>query len=94
MKIFTRLFIAIMVCFPVAMAQTGDVESLITQAITLHDKGDFTGAIELYNKALSVDPKSELVHYEISLSYFESGQYKKAIEHCEIVLDGKSVNSR
>ena len=69
------------------------VKELVAEGIELHDNGDYSGAIEMYKKALKKDPKSSLIHYEISLSYFKNEEYKKSIKHAEFVIDQKDQNS-
>ena len=54
-----------------------DINSWVEKGIVFHDEGNYEKAIETYKKALEIDPKSSLVHYEISLSYFYNKDYKK-----------------
>ncbi|MEL6634019.1 MAG: tetratricopeptide repeat protein [Bacteroidota bacterium] len=65
------------------------VEDYVKEGIRYHDNGAFDQAIDTYQKALELDPKSPLVNYEISMSYFSKGDYEKAIEHADIVLKQK-----
>lgn len=69
-----------------AIAQT-NVEDLVIEGIQYHDEGNYDKAIEIYKKALKIDPKSTTVNYEIAFSYFTKGDYKNAIKHSDIVLD-------
>ncbi|MCB0382925.1 MAG: tetratricopeptide repeat protein [Psychroserpens sp.] len=71
-----------------------DINSLVEKGIILHDEGKFEEAIETYKKALEIDPKSSLVNYEISLSYFYNKDYQKAIKHCDIVLKNKDQHQK
>lgn len=66
------------------------VEDYVKEGIQFHDQGDFNKAIELYNKALALDPKSPLVNYEIALSYFSLEDYKQVIKYSDVVLDQNS----
>lgn len=68
-----------------ALSRTS-IEDYVKEGIGYHDKGDYDKAIETYKKALKIDKKSTLVNYEIALSYYRLGNYKKAIKHCDIVL--------
>lgn len=63
------------------------IEDFVSEGIQYHDKGDYGKAIEIYNKALEINPKSTLANYEISLSYFSNKDYKQAIKYSDIVLD-------
>jgi tetratricopeptide (TPR) repeat protein len=62
----------------------------VDAGITLHDSGDYKGAIEQYEKALTFDLKSPLANYEIAMTYLALKEYDKAIEHCGIVIAGNS----
>jgi tetratricopeptide (TPR) repeat protein len=77
------LFISIQV-----IAQSS-IEDFVKEGIQYHDNGNYEKAIETYEKALEINPKSTLVNYEIALSYFTLGDYKKAIKYSDIVLDQK-----
>ena len=65
------------------------VDSLIQVGIQYHDNGEYEKAIEIYNTALKVDPKSTLINYELSMSYMYAGDYEKAIKHSDIVIKQK-----
>lgn len=65
-------------------------EDFIKKGIEYHDTGKFEEAITSYKKALALDPKSALIHYEISLSYFSKQDYKEAIKYADFVLKQKN----
>jgi len=54
-------------------------ESMVKQGIALHDKGDFAGAIALYDKAIDLDPEYFLPWYEKTFSLYEWGKKKECI---------------
>lgn len=62
------------------------IEGLVKEGVQHHDKGDFVKAINIYKKALAIDPNSPLVNYELALSYISKGDFKEAIRHSDIVL--------
>lgn len=64
-----------------------DIENFVREGIQYHENGDYKKAIETYKKALEINPKSTLVNYEIALSYFSKGNYKKAIKYSDIVIN-------
>lgn len=66
------------------------IEKYVEEGISYHDKGEFEKAIEIYKKALKLDPKSTLVNYEISLSYMSNEEYKLAIKYADKVLEAKT----
>ena len=69
------------------LAQNQEVENLVREGIEFHDKEEYKKAIELYQKALSVDPNSSLANYEIAFSYLSDKDYKKAELHSKKVID-------
>lgn len=82
---FLGLILALLFISTQVIAQSS-IEDFVKEGIQYHDKGDYDKAIKSYEKALKIDPKSTLIHYEIALSYFTKGDYKKAIKHSDKVL--------
>ena len=79
--------IIISLLFVVLNAQSqSSLNELVEQGIEYHDAGNYEDAINVYKEALVLDPKSLLVHYEISLSYFKMNNCEKAIEHSKVVV--------
>ena len=66
--------------------QRNDLEAYVAKGVELHDKGDYKGAIDQYEKALKIDKQSPLANYEISSTYFALNNYKKAIDYSEVVI--------
>ncbi len=50
--------------------------------------GDFKEAINVYKKALRLDPKDKDVHYNLGYSYTKIGKYKHAVNAYEEALSG------
>lgn len=71
-----------------AVAQSTVID-LVKEGIQYHDSGNYDKAIKTYEKALKMEPKSTLVNYEISMSYFAKGDYKEAINYSDAVLNQK-----
>lgn len=65
------------------------IEDFVKEGIQYHDNGEYDKAIESYEKALNINPKSPLANYEIAYSYFSKGDYKKAIKYSDAVLKQK-----
>lgn len=87
------LNITLVICtllLSVNLVAQSSIEDFVKEGIAYHDNGDFEKAIETYKKALQIDAKSTLVHYELALSYFQNKDYKNAIKHSDIVLKQKS----
>ncbi len=60
-----------------------DVEGLMRQGNNFYEKGDFTAAIESYEKILESDRNSSALHYNLGCAYFSEKEYGKAILHFE-----------
>jgi len=62
------------------------IDSIVSDGIRLHDKGNYLEAIEVYKRALAIEPESPLVNYEIGMSYLYAKNYEKALEHSNLTL--------
>ena len=71
--------------FASIIAQT-NLEKLVQEGVAYHDAGDYDEAIKMYKQALKLDPQSSLANYEMSLTYFSKGEYKKVIKYADAVL--------
>lgn len=83
----TILIFTVFICK--AYGQSNELQNFVDQGVKLYDNGDYKGAIEQYKNALKIDKKSDLVNYEISLTYTALKEYEKAIEHSENVISNK-----
>lgn len=54
--------------------------SLIREGVSLHDRGDFDGAIRKYEEVLAENPSDALALYEMGYAYSSKKDYKKALE--------------
>jgi tetratricopeptide (TPR) repeat protein len=52
----------------------------IREGVTLHDRGDFDGAIRKYESVLAENPSNVLALYELGYAYSAKKEYKKALE--------------
>lgn len=84
------LFLVILLLNTFLINAQSTVEDLVKKGIEYHDAQNYEMAIKTYKKALELDPKSTLVNYEISLSYFNIKDYEKAIAYSDKVLKQKS----
>lgn len=86
MKIIKFGFLLAMLLFSTQIFAQTDVENIVIEGMEFHDNGDYDKAIETYKKALKIDKKSPLVHYEIALSYFSKGNYNEAVKYSDVVI--------
>ncbi len=81
----------LLICFTSFLIEAqSKIDAYVESGIELHNQGHYKEAIAMYKRALEIEPKSSLVNYEISFSYFELGEYEKAIEYSDKVLKNKA----
>ena len=81
------IFICLIFATNFTFGQSQEIENIVSEGIKFHDKREYQKAIEIYQKALNIDPNSSLVNYEISLSYFSCKDYKNAEIYSKKVID-------
>lgn len=54
--------------------------ALIREGVSLHDRGDFDGAIRKYDEALAENPSNTHALYELSYAYSAKKDYRKSLE--------------
>ncbi len=64
-----------------------NIDAVIRAGVYLHDKGDFKGAIEQYEKALVINPLSERTMYEMSLTYLEMEDFTNALKYSTKIIN-------
>ena len=58
--------------------------------------GDLTGALEAYQAALAIKPKTSQIQFQIAKLYFQQGAYEKARDAfaATVILDPKNMDAR
>ena len=87
--LFITLLIATSSLF-LSYGQNANTEELIHEGVELHDEGKFKEAIEKYNEALKLDPKSIQATYELSLSYLALQDYQNASKYSTAVINSNN----
>ncbi len=70
----------------VARAQEDSLKALLLEGVTLHDKGDYDGAIKIYDEVIAKDPQRLLAWYEKSLTLLVAKRFEDCIALCKEVL--------
>lgn len=70
-----------------AFGQGVPVQTLIREGIALHDSAHYVEAVERFEEALKINPKSALALYELSLTHLEMKNYDKALEYSTKVIN-------
>ena len=86
MRKFISIFIVAILATISCFGQS-EIDSLVQIGIQYHDNGEYKKAIEVYNEALKIDPKSTLANYELALTYMYSGNNENAIKHSDVVIN-------
>jgi tetratricopeptide (TPR) repeat protein len=72
----------------IAFAQQKEqAEKLVDEGIALHDKGDYAGAIERYDKALELDHDNLLALAEKAFSLVSLQKYDESITYCKRAIE-------
>ncbi len=90
----TYLFALFISCSIPCLAQKNiAVDKLVEDGIKLHDKGDYNGAIKLYDDALLIDKDDYEANYEKAYSCQFAKRYDESIAICKYLLAQHADNS-
>ena len=85
-----KLLLTLIFLFSLALLYgQSKVDSLVQIGINYHDNRDFDKAIEIYKKALEIEPESAIANYELAFTYMEMEDYENAIKYSDIVIQQK-----
>ena len=71
-------------------AQQEQIDTLVAQGVKHHDQGEYQQALEVFQQALNLDPKSAQVKYEMALTYLELEDYQTAEKLSKKVAETKN----
>ncbi|MEQ8881573.1 MAG: tetratricopeptide repeat protein [Cyclobacteriaceae bacterium] len=63
------------------------VEKYVREGIQYHDAGDYRSALEAYQHALYLNPRSSLANYEMAMTYSVINEYDSALKYADIVIE-------
>ncbi|OJV35255.1 MAG: hypothetical protein BGO33_13275 [Bacteroidia bacterium 43-41] len=92
MKKILAIIFLISIIISTANGQGNNVQTLIQEGVALHDSTEYKKAIEKFEQALKINPKSTLALYEISLSFLELKDYKNASKYSTCVINSNDKN--
>ncbi|HBG60305.1 MAG: hypothetical protein A2Y03_02320 [Omnitrophica WOR_2 bacterium GWF2_38_59] len=49
-------------------------------------KGDYDASIDKFSEALSSEPESDVINYDMGTAYYKKGEYLKSVEHLQKAL--------
>jgi tetratricopeptide (TPR) repeat protein len=69
------------------------VSVLIREGMTLHDKGDYDGAVAKYREALKAQPGNDVAWHELAYSLFRKKEFPNALDAAEagVKLNGRAA---
>ena len=62
------------------------VEKYVREGVQYHDAGDYQSALEAYQHALYLNPKSSLANYEMAMTYSVMNEHDSAMKYTDIVI--------
>ena len=80
--------------FPVSAQDVDSVDFFINQGVSLHDKGDYSGAISDYEKALKIDPNNVTALGEKAFSLLSLKDYSNSIKTCKKAINNNPKSKR
>ncbi|PZR20845.1 MAG: hypothetical protein DI539_09620 [Flavobacterium psychrophilum] len=84
-----NFLISILILFPFLLLAQSTAKDYIRAGVQLHDKGDYNGALESYEKALAVDKGNEEAYYEMGLTNLNMKNYDKTSEYADKLIKNK-----
>src|SRR5690606_41383686 len=87
MKKIILLLVFPLLCNTVFGQQKEEAEKLVEEGIAYHDKGDYEGAINKYDKALQLDKDNLLALAEKAMSLLSLQKYHETIECCKKTIE-------
>ncbi len=63
------------------------VEKYVREGVQYHDAGDYQSALEVYQHALYLNPRSSLANYEMAMTYSVMNEYDSALKYADIVIE-------
>jgi tetratricopeptide (TPR) repeat protein len=74
------------------VAAPPDFDTLLAQAMQLHQAGDVMGAIDAYTAALKLDPERADARSNLGAAYVRLGRFEEAIEQYKLALRADPAN--
>jgi tetratricopeptide (TPR) repeat protein len=78
---------------PPRTPQPPDANTLLAQAVELHQAGDYLGAIAAYESALKLQPDNAGAHSNLGAALVRLGRYDEAITHYQRALAIEPANA-
>lgn len=82
------LFLIILFVYNISFGQNKlEAEKLVDEGVAYHDKGDYAGAVSIYDKALALDKDNILALSEKAFSLSAQQKYEESILACKKAIE-------
>jgi len=82
-----RLWILDRISCNIQVFEPTEFIQLVHAATSAYNDGDYTTSYDLWRRVLAIDENYDLAHVGIARAYYKQGEYKLAMEECELVGD-------
>jgi Tfp pilus assembly protein PilF len=89
----SRGVLAGLLCAMLAVAQSGSDNDVLQRAVSLHQSGDYTGAIDGYEQFLKAHPEAAGVRSNLGAALAHEGRFEDAIREYRLALDAEPAGS-
>jgi len=88
-----RVFLAGLFCAVLAAAQSGSDTEVLQRALSLHQSGDYGGAIAAYEQFLKAHPEAAGVRSNLGAALAHEGRFEDAIREYRLALDAEPAGA-
>ena len=82
-----------LLCATLAVAQSGSDNDILQRAVSLHQSGDYAGAIDGYERFLKAHPEAAGVRSNLGAAMAHEGRFEDAIREYRLALDAEPAGS-
>jgi tetratricopeptide (TPR) repeat protein len=93
MRILIAFAIALLAFTPVSAQDDDAIKSLLKEGVALHDKGDYEGALKMYDEILKANSNHFTTLYEKSMTLYIMRRFDECAELCQQILKKHSDNA-
>ena len=82
-KTITLFSLTVFFAVTLASSSQAAVGAMVGRGNKLFSKGNYTAALESYQKALEKDKESPLIHYNLGTTLYKNNQFDEAVAHLQ-----------
>ncbi len=73
-----------------SVLQTTDIDKLVAVGTLFGEFSDYRHALEALQKALTLDPQSPEINYDLGYTYYRMGNYSRAARYSQVAMSQRS----